>query len=370
MKRICIILVIALLALQCKKNAGTNPISPPTPAVNDTTTLKNVAPFSIGASIDVGMLKTDLLYRNTLVMQHSSITTENTLKWPLVHPSQNAFDFSGGDFIADFCTMNQKRLHGHCLIWYQSNPEWLNNFVGDSLAWEALFKTHIQTVVSHYKGKVTGWDVVNEAFHDEDGSLRVQDKNTGDNFDDGCIWARHLGRGYIARAFQYAREADPQALLFYNDYGQEWSARKTDSILAMVNDFKTMGVPIDGLGIQMHTDIKASNDGITNALQKLSLTGLLIHISELDISVNPANDASVVFTPALSAQQADKFAFIVGKYKTLVPALKQYGITTWNVGDKDSWIRTYLKRKDWPLLFDDSYLRKPSFYSFRTALMN
>ncbi len=119
------------------------------------------------------------------MQQFSSITTENTLKWPSVHPFENTFDFSGGDLIADFCKSNNKRLHGHCLIWYQSNPAWLNNFSGDSLAWETLFKTHIQSVVAHYKGEASGWDVVNEAFHDEDGSLRIQDIKPGDNFDDG-----------------------------------------------------------------------------------------------------------------------------------------------------------------------------------------
>jgi endo-1,4-beta-xylanase len=358
--------IFLFCALSCTKNKNNMPGPSPT----DTTTLKNVAPFKVGAAIDVSLLQNNSLYRNTLLLQESSITTENALKWPSVHPSQNNFDFSGGDFIANFCATNNKRLHGHCLIWYQSNPDWLNNFTGDSVVWETLFKTHIQTVVAHYNGKVASWDVVNEAFHDNDGSLRVNDINSTDNFDDGCIWARHLGRDYIARAFIYAHEADSSALLFYNDYGQEWSEIKTDSILAMVNNLKSRNIPINGLGIQMHTDINASADGITNAFQKLTATGLLIHISELDVSVNTANDQSVNFSPALAQQQADRFAFIVHQYKSIVPLAQQYGITTWNIGDADSWIRTYLKHKDWPLLFDDNYARKPAFYSFRNALIN
>jgi endo-1,4-beta-xylanase len=367
--------LVVLLACVCtlgtkgcsKKGANSSPTPLPE---SDTTTLKNVSPFKVGAAIDVSRLQTNAPYRNILLQQHSSITTENTLKWPAVHPSQNSFDFSGGDYVADFCAANGKRLHGHCLVWYQSNPDWLNNFAGDSLAWEALFKTHIQTVVAHYKGKATGWDVVNEAFHDGDGSLRVNDRNTSDNFDDGCIWARHLGRDYIAHAFRYAHEADPSALLFYNDYGQEWNDRKTDSIVAMVNDFKSRNIPIHGLGLQMHTDINASGNGISKAIQKLAATGLLIHISELDISVNPSNNPSATFTTALSQQQADRYAFIVRQYKQLVPAGQQYGITTWNVTDGDSWIRSFLKRKDWPLLFDEQYNRKPAYASFRKALMD
>lgn len=364
-----LLLTCLLCSFACKKSSSALPPSPVPPVINDTETLKSVSPFKIGAAIDVYLLQTNTLYKNILIKEQSSITIENAVKWPTVHPAEKKFDFSGGDYIADFCAANNKRLHGHCLIWYQFNPDWLNNFAGDSLAWEQLFKTHIQTVVAHYKGRATSWDVVNEAFH-EDGVLRVDDLNAGDRFDDGCIWARHLGTDYIARAFEYAHEADPDALLFYNEYGQEWSEAKTNAIINMVNDFKTRGIPINGLGLQMHTDINASNNGITKALEKLASTGLLIHISELDISVNTANDQSVVFTTALQNLQADKYAFIAGEYKKLVPAVQQYGITTWNVGDKDSWIRTYIMHKDWPLLFDDNYARKPAYYSFRGGLKN
>ena len=362
--------VVLLNLYACKKVIQVAITPPLPPAVTDTTTLKGVAAFKIGAAIDVNLLQTDPRYKNTLLTQESSITIENAVKWLTVHPLQNIFDFSGGDYIADFCMANNKRLHGHCLIWYQSNPDWLNNFTGDSLAWENLFKAHIQTVVAHYKGKATSWDVVNEAFHDGDGTLRVQDINPGDNFDDGCIWARHLGADYIARAFLYAHEADPGALLFYNEYGQEWSDAKTASVINMVNDFKARGIPINGLGLQMHTDINTSNDGITKAIQKLEATGLLVHISELDISVNPSNDQALTFSTDLQNKQADKYAFIANQYKTLVPPAQQYGITTWNVGDQDSWIRTYLMHKDWPLMFDDDYRKKPCYFSFRDAVKN
>jgi endo-1,4-beta-xylanase len=371
MKFITGLFIISILFFLCNcKKSNIEKTPQLQPQSTDTTTLKNVSPFKIGAAIDVSLLQNNSSYRSVLLQQHSSITTENTLKWPAVHPQQNTFDFSGGDYIAAFCSANNKRLHGHCLIWYQSNPAWLNSFTGDSATWEQLFKTHIQTVAGHYKNIVTGWDVVNEAFRDREGSLRVQDLIGDDNFDDGCIWARHLGRDYIARAFTYAHEADANALLFYNDYGQEWSERKTDSIIAMAKNLIARGVPIHGLGIQMHTDINASTDGIIKAIKSLAATGLLIHISELDVRVNPADNPSLSFSSDLAKKQADRFSFIVQQYKLLVPKAQQYGITTWNVGDKDSWIRTYIKRNDWPLLFDDNYARKPAYTSFRNALMN
>jgi endo-1,4-beta-xylanase len=336
---------------------------------SDTTSLKDIAPFKVGASIVVPLLQNDSLYRNTALRQYNTITPANTLKWYIAHPSENVFDFSGGDYIADFCASTAKRMHGHCLIWYHDNPVWLNNFSGDSLAWENLFKTHIQTVVTHYKGKATSWDVVNEAFND-DGTLRINDINHSNNYDDGSIWARHLGQDYVARAFVYAHEADPSALLFYNDYGEEWNNKKTDSIIAMINNFKARGVPINGLGLQMHTNIKASAEGIKKAFQKAAATGLLIHVSELDVGVNPSNDPSINFSDALAQKQANEYAFIVQQYKQLIPPGQQYGITTWDVGDADSWLVTELKRRDWPLLFDSNYAKKPAYFSFRNALVN
>ena len=361
---ILLLLCLVFLAYNCtKKDAVTNL------SENDTTSLQKIAPFKVGASVVVPLLKDHNLYRNTVTQQYSSITTANTLKWFIVHPSENVYDFSGGDYVSDFCIENNKRLHGHCLIWHQSNPDWLLNYIGDSLAWENLFKTHIQTLVAHYKGKAASWDVVNEAFNN-DGSLRVNDLFPSNNFDDGSIWPKRLGPDYVARAFVYAHEADPSALLFYNDYGQEWADKKTDSIIAMVNNFKARGIPLHGLGVQMHTNITASEDGIKKALQKFAGTGLLIHISELDIGVNPSNDPALNFSKELAQRQADKYALIVQLYKQLIPAKQQYGITTWDVGDADSWLITELNRNDWPLLFDSNYKKKPAYYSFRNALIN
>lgn len=355
---------IVICCSSCSKsNQNTIPES-------DSTALKDVAPFKVGASVVVPLLQSDSLYIKTVQQQYNSITTANTLKWFSSHPSENVFDFSGGDFISNFCEAHQQRMHAHCLIWFLSNPDWLVNYKGDSAAWENLFKTHIQTLVTHYKGKATSWDVVNEAFNDKDGSLRTTDIVTTNNYDDGSIWARHLGRDYVARAFKYAHEADPDALLFYNDYGFEWNDVKTDSIIAMLNDFKARGIPVNGLGLQMHTGLNISDDGIKKGLQRAAATGLLIHISELDVGVNPYNKPEVNFTSALAQKQADMYAFIVQQYKQIIPTQQQYGITTWDVTDGDSWLVTELGRKEWPLLFDAQYNKKPAYFSFRNAFVN
>lgn len=141
-------------------------------------------------------------------------------------------------------------------------------------------------------------------------------------------------------------------------------------MIALANKLKQRGIPISGIGMQMHTDINASNNNITSALQKLAATGLKIHISELDISVNPNNKANIVFTDTLQLAQAAKYQFIAETYRAVVPAAQQYGITTWEFSDRDSWIPVFFKRKDWPLPFDADYKKKPAYYSLLKGLKN
>ena len=226
-------------------------------------------------------------------------------------------------------------------------------------------KTHIQTVVAHFKGRVAAWDVVNEAFTD-DGRLR----NVEAKEKDSSLWRQKLGPDYLARAFQYARQADPDVLLFYNDFGQESHPAKTKATLDMVTDFRRRGVPIDGLGLQMHIGVSQSNDGIRQVIQQFAGSGLRVHISELDILASDwKKDSTLRYTEALQTKQADKYRFIAETYKTLVPRPQQYGITTWNVGDGDSWI-TKQGYTDWPLLFDREYKRKKTYYAFAEGLKN
>ncbi len=350
------------LCLTYKKQTANPTVDPPEEI------LQSAASFPIGAALGYNLLKDNVLYKEVVSREHNSVTVENAMKWGNIHPAPQTYRFEQADFIADFALARKKRIHGHTLVWYMSNPGWLKDFKGNANQWDSLMKAHIQTVVTHFKGKVAAWDVVNEAFRDDDGTLRVENRDTKPDKDNGCIWARNVGRDYLAKAFQYAHEADPNALLFYNEYGQEWSTKKTQSILAMVADFKQRNIPIHGLGLQMHIDINTSNDGIANAIRELTKTGLKIHMSELDISVNPKNEVNFVFTEELKQKQADKFKFVATTYKTLVPENQRYGITHWNVGDADSWIRSFMKRQDYPLLFDEAYQKKKAYFSFLEAL--
>lgn len=359
-KYFCLLVFInaSLLSASCQKKV--------TPKPTSTVTLQSSAPFPVGASVNPDLLKNNYYYQGVVTTEYNSLTTENVLKFDWVEPHQNQFNFTDGDYIVSFAAQHKQRVHAHNFIWHQALPSWVMNFSGDSAAWEAIFKNHIETEATHYKGKVSSWDVVNEAIRDDDGTLRNLDVYPSD----GSIWRRHLGPDYIARAFQYAHEADPGALLFYNDYGQEWNWLKLDAIIALVNGLKTRGIPIDGIGMQMHIDINANNDNIKAAMQKLAATGLKIHISELDISVNPGNDPNIVYSDALQQTQANKFQFVAQTYKAVVPVAQQYGITTWDVSDADSWIPGFYHRKDWPMPFDSSYKKKAAYYGYVKGLKN
>ncbi len=328
-------------------------------------TLQSVAPFKIGCAINPNLLVKNKDYKAVVTNEFNSITSENVLKFGTVHPKKDVYDFTKGDILVDYALANHKRIHGHCLAWHQSVPKWLSEFEGDSAAWENLLKTHIQTVLTHYKGKMTSWDVVNEAFFDN-GDYRQDSVNAPHRYI--TLWRNHLGQDYIARAFIYAHEADPDLLLFYNDYNQESNPEKLKAIIDMVTDFKKRGIPIHGLGLQMHININTKDEGIAEAIKQSAATGLLVHIAELDIKVNPKKDTSTVYSDRLKTLQSNKFAFVVEQYKKLVPKQQQYGITTWNVGDADSWIVELRKIKDWPLLFDDKYQQKSCYNAFYEAL--
>lgn len=304
-------------------------------------------PFPMGAAISVNLLKSNSSYRNLVIKEFNSITAENAMKFESVHPAKDTYTWSDADYLVDFALANGKRVHGHTLNWYKSIPDWVNNFQGTTADWENLLKTHIQTVVGHFKGKVSSWDVVNEAIND-DGTLRPS------------IWLQKLGADYIGRAFQYAHEADPAALLFYNDYGHEFSPTKRTAILSLVMGLKNRGIPIDGIGIQMHTRVTQSDASLSAAISTAAATGLKIHISEIDISLNPDNVQSMTYTTTLGEQQAAKYKAIVKAYNA-IPKSQQYGITQWDVTDADSWIQSFYNRPDWPLPFDASYQRKAAY---------
>ena len=242
----------------------------------------------------------------------------------------------------------------------------LSSTVPDPVLVDNALHNWITTMVDRYKGKVTGWDVVNEVVVDGTGDLRTSSNSSG-SASDNFYWADHLGRNYIANAFRWANAADPSAKLFINDYNLESDNRKLDSVIKLINELKTAGVPIHGVGLQMHISINTNNAGIDNAFQKLAATGLLIHVSEMDVRMNPGNTTGFTATSTLHDQQAQKYKYVAQSYFQYVPAAQRFGITVWNLTDADSWI-VLSGKEDFPTLFNSGYQKKAAFSGFVQGL--
>jgi endo-1,4-beta-xylanase len=230
---------------------------------------------------------------------------------------------------------------------------------------DQALNSFVTGIVTKYKGKVKAWDVVNELFT-ENGSIR-NNSNTTVTASDVFVWSHYLGKDAGLKAFQYAAAADPDALLFINDYNLEapngqGELPKLDSLIAYIDYLKSKGAKVDGIGTQMHISINTSKGGIEKMFQKLGATGLKIRISELDIRANPTDKLNYTDIDEYALiYQAAMYEFVVKSYLKNVPPAQRHGITFWGVSDKDSWITVWQKKIDAPLLFDANYGRKPAF---------
>lgn len=222
---------------------------------------------------------------------------------------------------------------------------------------DSAMSRFIRSTVTHYSGKVKAWDVVNEAINDGTGTIRDNGTVTSDAF----YWAQYLGRDYALKAFNYAKAADPSALLFINDYNLESDSRKLDSLIAYVNELKSKGAKIDGIGTQMHVSINTSKTAIDNMFVKLAATGLKVRVSELDIRVNPNNLTGFAPSAQNFSDQSEMYKYVAQSFIRNVPSAQRYDFTIWGVADSDSWIVTALNKVDYPLLYDANYYKKTAF---------
>jgi endo-1,4-beta-xylanase len=320
-------------------------------------TLKGSFSFPIGVAVVKERLE-DPIYGNLVAKEFSSLTAESSMKFGALHPKKDTWTFSKADAIVAFAQKYHMRVHGHTLIWAAegSNPKWVLDFKGNRAAWLNLLKTHITTVVSRYKGKVASWDVINEGI-DRKGALV-------DN-----VWLRNIGKDYIDYAFKYAHAADPDAKLFYNDYDQEFGGAKMRMIMSLITESKKNGVPLQGIGFQAHTVLRIEPERFYTNMKLVADAGMLVHLSELDISVRYQKGETFPLTAALAAEQGAKYKALVKAYMTAVPKKLQFGITTWGVCDFNSYFNHGYPNSDhdYPLLFDKNYNPKPAYKSFIEA---
>ena len=340
-----------LMVLSCQPQDPDNVIVLPPSPVDSTRTLKAVATYPIGAALNISKMKTSDAYTTLVKNEFSTITAENAMKPEAISPGRDRYNWTDADFFVDFAQENGLRIHGHCLVWHRAVPAWITNFNGTEEDWMLILQNYITAVVGRYKGRVASWDVVNEALLDN-GTVREE-----------SIWYKKLGWKYVELAFRYAHEADPDAVLFYNDYGQEYSAVKLAAINDTVMSLVRRGVPVHGIGLQMHTNINQTSDRLITAINETKNTGLKVHVSELDVAINPNTVTGYVASDNDLRLQRIRYRSVTAAMR-LVPDEQNWGVTTWGVSDADSWLRN---NPDFPLLFDSNLQKKDCYFGVHEA---
>jgi endo-1,4-beta-xylanase len=328
--------------------------------------------FLVGAAINAAQF-TEQDARGAAIVetQFNSISPENVLKWEYIQPRIDAYAFDLPDRYVAFGERNHLYVVGHCLVWHNQLPDWVfKDDQGNLVSREVLLERmhgHIQSVVGRYKGRIKTWDVVNEALND-DGTLRQS------------LWLKIIGDDYIAKAFQYAHEADPRAELTYNDYALE-NEPKRNGAIELIKKLQARAVPITAIGLQTHDNLTwptvEQQDATISAFAELHLK---VFISELDIDVLPRATAqgsaeltmNVKGNPALdpyvhglpdSVQQtlAKRYAELFRVYLQHRDVVKR--VTLWGVIDGDSWLNHWpvKGRTNYPLLFDRNGRPKAAF---------
>jgi endo-1,4-beta-xylanase len=314
----------------------------------------------IGTAVRPAQLS-ETAYSSTLTREFNMVEPEDALKWEIVHPTRESFDFSQADQIVDFAARHSMKVRGHTLVWHRQNPKWLMEGKYTSSELAEILEKHIKTVVGHYRGKIFAWDVVNEAFDE----LHPEELRSTIWRDAPGIGLEANGYLYIERCFRWTHEADPQALLFYNEAEAETMNPKSDAIYAMVRDFRARGVPIDGVGLQMHiANLHADVASISANIQRFTAVGVQVHITEMDVAL-PVDANGNPRTEDLH-RQADIYRQIAAA------CLSHRGCTaiqSWGFTDKYSWIGSHSKQTQGAaLLFDRNYRAKPAYGALWDAL--
>lgn len=322
--------------------------------------------FTVGVAVNQRNVS-DSTQIELIKKEFNSITAENDMKPGELHPAEGVWNWERGDKIADFCRKNGIKLRGHCLVWHSQFCDWMfNDKNGKPVSKEVFYsrlRDHIHQVVNRYKDVVYAWDVVNEAMSDAGRGWRGHEPNP---YRESKLY-KLCGDEFIAKAFEYAHEADPDAILFYNDYNAA-TPIKRDRIYNMVKKMQDAGVPITGIGMQGHYNIYGpSEEDVDSALTKYSELVDHIHITELDIRCNEEMGGQLRFSrgennaipPYIATLHEDQFARIFRVFRKHKDVIDN--VTMWNLSDADSWLGV----NNHPLLFDENLKPKKAYYAVK-----
>jgi endo-1,4-beta-xylanase len=302
----------------------------------------------IGAAVNPALLD-DKTYAETLAREFNLVVAENAMKFGPTRPTRERFNFGPADRIVEFAQAHNMKVRGHTFVWHQMTPRWLTSALSpDEVA--DILREQIRTEMTHFKGKVFAWDVVNEATANEAPHSPRQ-----------TYWLEKLGPDYIDKAFRWAHEADPDAKLFYNDYDADGMDVKSEAVYKLVKGLKERGVPIDGVGLQMHLSLKTAPtaEELAANIKRLVALGLDVHITEMDVRLpEPATEHDL-------QTQARIYATVAG---TCVRTPGCKALLTWGVNDAHSWIPGYYRGLGAALLFDRESKPKPALAAIEEAL--
>lgn len=310
--------------------------------------------FRIGAAVN----PQTIIAQEALLSHHfNSITAENEMKFERLHPEEEVYSFEAADELAAFARKHGMAMRGHTLVWHNQTTDWLfegkAGGVVDKDTLLARLKSHIETVAGRYRGEIYAWDVVNEAVADEGGELLRRSK-----------WLEIAGPEFIAAAFRFTHEADPQALLFYNDYNES-NPQKRDKIYTLLKSLLEQGVPVHGVGLQAHWNLYEPDlDQIRCAIETYASLGLQLQLTELDLSLFRFGDLRM----DLQTPPAQLLELQAERYEAVFRLLKEYrgvisSVTFWGAADDYTWLDDFpvRGRKNWPFLFDEQHQPKPAY---------
>ena len=314
----------------------------------------------VGCAVVPERLSVEPEYASLIAAQANIVVAENAMKWRALRPAADRFDFAAADDLVVFASLHDQKIRGHNLCWHEALPTWFEGTVTRENA-RGVLTDHIRKVAGRYAGRLHSWDVVNEAVEPRDGrpdGLR------------NSPWLRLAGVDYIELAFRTAREADPSALLTYNDYDIELDTdQHTDKraqVLLLVRRLRARGVPIDAVGVQSHLDAQGARpgEGLSRFVRELNRLGLQVFVTELDM-----NDQSL---PTTLGPRDAAVAVAYRNYLALMLAEPNVrAVLSWGISDKYTWLNKQKPRLDGkpqrPLPFDEAFHPKPSFFAMRDA---
>jgi endo-1,4-beta-xylanase len=296
-----------------------------------------------GTAVDVNALATEPAYAAMVARDFSTITPENVMKWDTIEPTRGVFNFGPADGLVQFASEHNEQVHGHTLVWHNQLPPWLTSGVANGTISSAelsdILHQHIIDEVTHFGDFVDAWDVVNEPLN-EDGTLRQ------------TIWLQAMGPSYIDQAFIWARQANPKAKLYINEFNLDFTGAKSNAMFTLVQGLLSRSVPIDGVGFQGHLALQFGFPDLENNLRRFANLGLEVSVTEADVRI------ILPTTPALLAQQATYYQNIT---QACLNVKRCFAVTVWGFTDRHSWVPGVFTGQGAADLLDEALLPKPAY---------